>query len=151
MSVKFAVIDNNQFSQITLLDKQTGKEYNLLEETFTAELLPEGITEGRFYLNLSVEGEYDSDQDANDEVTTDVAIIDKETASINIITNNSTLRVIGTNTELNTIYVSDMSGRTMRYDVSGSAVHLQLPVAGGVYLVHVIGDNATRTEKVIVK
>ena len=151
MSVKFAVIDNNQFSQITLLDKQTGKEYNLLEETFTAELLPEGITEGRFYLNLSVEGEYDSDQDANDEVTTDVAIIDKETASINIITNNSTLRVIGTNTELNTIYVSDMSGRTMRYDVSGNYVNVNMPVNKGIYLVQVIGDNATRTDKVIVK
>ena len=151
MSVKFAVIDNNQFSQITLLDKQTGKEYNLLEETFTAELLPEGITEGRFYLNLSVEGEYDSDQDANDEVTTDVAIIDKETASINIITNNSTLRVIGTNTELNTIYVSDMSGRTMRYDVSGNYVNVNMPVNKGIYLVQVIGDNATRTEKVVIK
>lgn len=151
MSVKFAVIDNNQFSQITLLDKQTGKEYNLLEETFTAELLPEGTTEGRFYLNLSVEGEYDSDQDANDEVTTDVAIIDKETASINIITNNSTLRVIGTNTELNTIYVSDMSGRTMRYDVSGNYVNVNMPVNKGIYLVQVIGDNATRTEKVVIK
>ena len=155
MSVKFAVNNNNQYSKVMLLDKQTGKEYNLLHSSYTTEPLATDTIEGRFYLNLSVEGEYDSDQDNSiGDFTTSVEDSIEDAASINILVDNiasSSIRVIGNNVELQTIYVSDMSGRTMRYDVSGSAAHLQLPVAGGVYLVHVIGDNATRTDKVIVK
>lgn len=155
MSVKFAVLNNNQYSKVMLLDKQTGKEYNLLHSSYTTEPLATGTLEGRFYLNLSVEGEYDSDQDINiGDFTTSVEDSIEDAASINILVDNmasSSIRVIGNNVELQTIYVSDMSGRTMRYDVSGSAVNLQLPVAGGVYLVQVIGDNATRTEKVVIK
>ena len=155
MSVKFAVLNNNQYSKVMLLDKKTGKEYNLLHSSYTTEPLATDTIEGRFYLNLNVEGEYDSEVNiGGDKITTSVEDTTQDAASINILVDNmasNSIRVIGNNVELQTIYVSDMSGRTMRYDVSGSAVHLQLPVAGGVYLVHVIGDNATRTEKVIVK
>lgn len=155
MSVKFAVLNNNQYSKVMLLDKQTGKEYNLLHSSYTTEPLATDTIEGRFYLNLSVEGEYDSEVNiGGGNLTTSVEDTTQDAASINILVDNmasNSIRVIGNNVELQTIYVSDMSGRTMRYDVSGSAVHLQLPVAGGVYLVHVIGDNATRTEKVILK
>ena len=38
-----------------------------------------------------------------------------------------------------------------RYDVSGTAATLNLPVAQGVYLIQVIGDKATRTEKVVLR
>lgn len=154
MSVKFAVLNNRQFSQVILVDKLTGKEFDLLQHSYTTGILAAGKLEGRYYLNLVVEGEYDNEQEgADDFITTDIEDTDVEMASINIVTDatDKSIRVIGNNTLLQTIYVSDMSGRTMRYDVSGSAAHLQLPVAGGVYLVHVIGDNATRTEKVIVK
>jgi hypothetical protein len=39
----------------------------------------------------------------------------------------------------------------MSYDVNGYSATLNLPVAKGIYLVHVIGDKLTRTEKVILK
>ena len=61
------------------------------------------------------------------------------------------IKVIANDVELQTIYVNDMTGRMTRYDASGSYAELKLPVAQGVYLVHVIGDKLTRTEKVIVK
>ena len=44
-----------------------------------------------------------------------------------------------------------MSGRNSVYNVSGQYVELNLPVTQGVYTVKVIGDNATKTGKVILK
>jgi hypothetical protein len=44
-----------------------------------------------------------------------------------------------------------MSGRTSQYNVSGSYANITLPVNKGIYLVQVIGDNLTRTEKVVIK
>lgn len=155
MSVRFAVANNNQYSQIILVDKLTGNEYDLLQHSYTTGVLAAGKLEGRYYLNLVVEDEYDIDPEiGSGSITTDIEAAEDELASISILVENSssrTVRVVGNNTTLQTIYVSDMAGRTMSYNVGASAVTLQLPVAQGVYMVQVIGDNATRTEKVIVK
>jgi hypothetical protein len=59
--------------------------------------------------------------------------------------------VVTSGAELQTIYVSDMTGRTQAYQVSGNYAELQLPVAQGVYLVQVISDKVSRTEKVVLK
>ena len=64
---------------------------------------------------------------------------------------DNAIRVLTSGVELREIYVSDMSGRTMRYNVNGYSASIKLPVPNGVYLVQVIGDKLTRTEKVILK
>ena len=64
---------------------------------------------------------------------------------------DNAIRVITNGVELETIYVSNMAGRTMRYDASGYSAELTLPVPSGVYIVQVMGDKANRTEKVILK
>ena len=53
--------------------------------------------------------------------------------------------------ELETIYISDMVGHVYTYKVSGNSAFIELPVPAGVYVVSVIGDTASRTEKVILK
>ena len=87
------------------------------------------------------------------DVSTEIEDNTSTNAEINIMVEESdnTIRVITNGVELKTIYVSDMSGRTMKYNVRGCAVHLKLPISEGVYLVNVIGDTASRTGKVILK
>ena len=149
MNVTFQKVYSEGFSSMILLDAETGKEYNLLARDYTTEKLAKGDTEGRFYLLFTIE-EQDDNQD--DDFTTDIEDALTEQASINIYAvGSSTVRVLGNNTELQQIYVSDMAGRTMRYDASGNFAELQLPVSQGVYLVQVIADNVTRTEKVVIK
>jgi hypothetical protein len=148
MNITFKQVYNEGFDKVILLDTHTGKEYNLLHRSYTTEML-QGTVEGRFYLVFTLE---EQDDNQNDDFTTDIEDALTEQASINIYAvGSSTVRVLSNNTELQQIYVSDMAGRTMRYDASGNFAELQLPVSQGVYLVQVIADNATRTEKVILK
>ena len=148
MNVTFQQVYNEGFTTMILVDEKTGKEYDLLTRSYTTDKLAKGTTEGRFYLKFAVE-EQDDFQD-DDDLATDIT--DVTDASINIYAvDQKIIKVIANDVELQTIYVNDMTGRMMCYDASGSYAELQLPVAQGVYLVHVIGDKATRTEKVILK
>ena len=148
MNVTFQKVYNEQFTTMILVDTKTGKEYDLLARDYTTEKLPKDTIEGRFYLKFAVEEQDDFQED--DDFVTDIT--DVTDASINIYAvDQQIIKVIANDVELQTIYVNDMTGRMMRYDASGSYAELQLPVAQGVYLVHVIGDKLTRTEKVIVK
>jgi hypothetical protein len=47
--------------------------------------------------------------------------------------------------------VSDLMGRSMQYMVSGNSAYVKMPEKKGIYIIQVVGDNASRTEKVIVK
>ena len=151
MNITFKQVFSEGFDKVILLDMLTGKEYNLLRRSYTTEMLPQGSVEGRFFLVLSVD-EYDEFL-PDDDITTNVDdVIESTDYSINIYAvDNSMVKVVANNVELQTIYISDMSGRTIRYDANGSYAELQLLGAQGVYVVQVIGDNLTRTEKVILK
>lgn len=146
MPVAFSKVQSEGFVQMTLVDMLTGKAYNLLgNDKIVTEELPAGVTEGRFFLNIEIEGEV-----VDDEVTTDVE--EDAAASIQIYTSDDNeICVITDGTDLQTIYVSSMAGRTQAYEVSGAYARLRLPVAQGVYLVQVIAENATRSEKVVLK
>lgn len=153
MYVAFAKCTSEDFSQVTLVDVATGEEYDLLKESYTTDMLPAKDTEGRFFLNLTLaeDDEYIEDEENGGNLPTDVEdVMDASAISI-YAADEQTIRVVAANTELQTIYVSDMAGRTMKYDVSGNFAEMRLPVTQGIYLVKVIGDNATRTEKVILK
>ena len=150
MNISFKKIYSKDLEKAILVDTYTDREYNLLEKSYTTETLVVGDIEGRFFLNLGVAVEEET-PDSDDDVATDV---DENTANktINIFVDETkTIRVITNGVELKAIYVSDMSGRTMKYEVNGFAANLKLPVAQGVYTVSVIGDTANRTEKVILK
>ena len=147
MDVTFALNKTKGFAQAILQDRETDKEYDLLNgkaATITGLKAGDPI-EGRFFLNLVAE---------TDDFNTETAIdnIVSIEPSIGIYTDGgNTIRVLANNVDLQTIYVSDMSGRTSKYNVSGSYANITLPVSQGVYVVQVIGDNLTRTEKVVIK
>jgi hypothetical protein len=152
MNVKFEKAYFEGFNNVTLVDTYTGKEIDLLRKSYTTEALVAGDDiEGRFFLNLEVRDPYIDEPD--DDVTTSIEENEIATNAINIYVDeaaDNTIRVVS-NAQLETIYVSDMSGRTSQYNVDGYAANLRLPVTQGVYVVQVIGDNATRTEKVVIK
>lgn len=152
MNVKFERVYAEGIDYATLVDSYTGQEIDLLRNAHTTEVLLADTIEGRYFLNivLSTEPEFIPDED----VPTDIEQEQEESNSISIYVDEadgSVINVLGNGVELQTIYVSDMTGRTMQYNVTGNYASLNLPVAQGVYMVQVIGDNATRTEKVILK
>ena len=151
MNVTFQKVYNKGFSSMILLDTQTGREYDLLTRSYTTNLLPKGDTEGRFYLVFSVipKDEYLPDDDMTTGIDEEV---ETANADINIYTvNSNTIRVVTNDVNLQTIYVSDMVGRTAKYEAEGNFAEIELPVVNGVYTVQVIGDKLTRNEKVIIK
>jgi hypothetical protein len=152
MNVKFEKAYFEGFNNVTLVDTYTGKEIDLLRKSYTTEALVAGDDiEGRFFLNLEIRDPYIEEPD--DDVTTSIEENEIATNAINIYVDedaDNTIRVVS-NAQLETIYVSDMIGRAMQFDASGNSAMLRLPVSQGVYVVQVIGDKLTRTEKVILK
>ena len=166
MNVTFEKVYNEGYDEVVLVDTKTQKFYNLLKRNYTTEKLETDTTEfttleGRFYLNLTISGDEDledegdnpggDDLEDDDDVSTEVEETIEE-ADINIYSvDNSIVRVSSVGTALKTIYVSDMTGRTDEYSVDGNYVELQLPVSSGVYTITVIGETASKVGKVILK
>ena len=161
MNLTFEKVYNEGYDEVVLVDTKTQKFYNLLKRNYTTDVLATGDTEGRFYLNLTISGDEDLEEEGDntggddieggDDVSTEVeeTIEDPE---INIYTvDNNIVRVSSVGTTLKSIYVSDMTGRTDEYSVEGNYVELQLPVSSGIYTVTVIGETASKTGKVILK
>lgn len=146
MSVSFEKASNYGFSQVTLVDTYTGKEYNMLNnDKIIIEALPAGVIEGRFFLNLAVSSDYEAD----DEVTTAVDEVQNQQGIQLYVQDGSTISITTTQGELQTVYVSDITGRTQTYNVHGTHVKIRPPVANGVYTVRVVGNETSRIEKVI--
>ena len=166
MNLTFEKVYNEGYDEVVLVDTKTQKFYNLLKRNYTTEKLETDTTEfttleGRFYLNLTISGDEDLEDEGDnpagddivddDDVTTEVEETIEE-ADINIYSvDNSIVRVSSVGTALKTIYVSDMTGRTDSYNVDGNYVELQLPVSSGVYTVTVVGETASKVGKVILK
>lgn len=162
MYVEFTTAFSEGFSEVTLVDAYTGRYYDLLNRSYTADILPASYNEGRYYLNLKVADSTESDDDnvddgnqniPGDDVTTDIED-NKSESLINIYVDESegnSVCIVTDGIELQDVYISDMAGRTMHYYANGYATKIDLPVAQGVYTVNVIGDTASRAEKVILK
>ena len=145
---KFTLVDSNLPFDIILEDRQDEKTYNLSAgETCEVSDLVVGKCEGRFYLNLS-ERTIEELPEGGEDVTTDVQESDIENSGIDIYTEGNKIVVSSTSdVELQTIMISDISGRHQVYNVSGRYVTIDLPVSTGVYTIYAIGDKASRTEK----
>ena len=161
MNLTFEKVYNEGYDEVVLVDTKTQKFYNLLKRNYTTDVLATGDTEGRFYLNLTISGDEDLEEEGDntggddieggDDVSTEVEETIEE-PEINIYTvDNNIVRVSSVGTTLKSIYVSDMTGRTDEYSVEGNYVELQLPVSSGVYTVTVIGETASKIGKVILK
>lgn len=145
---KFTLVDSNLPFDIILEDRQEEKTYNLSAgETCEVSDLVVGKCEGRFYLNLS-ERSIEELPEGGEDVTTDVQESDIENSGIDIYTEGNKIVVSSTSdVELQTIMISDISGRHQVYNVSGRYVTIDLPVSTGVYTIYAIGDKASRIEK----
>jgi hypothetical protein len=84
-----------------------------------------------------------------DEITTDAEETESLANGIDIFTQENSI-VVSCNSEMELmqVVVSDVAGRHQVYNVSGQYVKLDLPVSTGVYTISVIGDKATRVEKI---
>lgn len=153
MRVHFKLSDVDGFEKVTLYDAVADKEFNLTESPDLYLDLKAGNKDyvGQYFLNVTLQEE--TDDNIDDDTTTDIEEEVAGQTAINIYTNGGekSVQIVTNGVELQQIYVSDMTGRTMRYDAEGTVATIQLPVVDGIYLVQVIGDNATRTEKVILK
>ena len=145
---KFTLVDSNLPFDIILEDRQDEKTYNLSAgETCEVSDLVVGKCEGRFYINLKESLEEELPEGGED-VTTEVQESDIENSGIDIYTEGNKIVVSSTSdVELQTIMISDISGRHQVYNVSGRYVTIDLPVSTGVYTIYAIGDKASRTEK----
>lgn len=150
MYVTFKVARNSGYSKVILVDKENNYEHDLLENPYTADILPKGTCEGRYYLNIVS----DASDYGDDDVTTSVEDAAGEDLAINIYNdtdNSDAITVVTSNVELEKIYVSDSMGRVIPFEAKGNYAKIQIPNAIGVYIIQVIGDKASRTEKVILK
>ena len=145
----FSLGASNIEEDIILEDRQTGAQYNLSKgENYRVEGLQVGKCEGRFYLMLSENEEEELPEDG-DEITTDAEETESLANGIDIFTQENSI-VVSCNSEMELmqVVVSDVAGRHQVYNVSGQYVKLDLPVSTGVYTISVIGDKATRVEKI---
>lgn len=150
MYVTFKVARNSGYSKVILVDTENNYEHDLLESPYTADILPKGTCEGRYFLNVVS----DASDFGDDDVTTSVEEASGEDLAINIYNdtdNSDAITVVTSNVELEKIYVSDSMGRVIPFEAKGNYAKIQIPNAMGVYIIQVIGDKASRTEKVILK
>ena len=152
MNIRFEKAWFRGFTQVILVDTKTGKEYNLLEKSYTTETLEPGDIEGRFYINIEEAPVVEEPEEGGD-VSTEAEENIEEAVGINIYVEkaDNTVKVVTNGVELKEILVSDMAGRTITYQVGGYSANIKLPVPIGVYMINVIGDKASRTEKVVLK
>ena len=147
--ITFSISNVNMPYDIILEDRFAEKTYNLSAgEQCVVDDLVAGNCEGRFYIMLQ-ENATDEEENLGDDVTTDVEDAVESSPMIDIFTNGNQLVVSANNeVELQTIIISDMSGKHQVYNVSGQYVALTVPASTGVYTVNVIGDTTSVIEKV---
>ncbi len=140
-SFTFSLKKTTMSSDVILEDRLTKTQYNLSAgETCQVDNLGKGLNEGRFYLLLS-------EQEEDPEVSTDIE--DATIGNIDIYSQGNSVVVSSTSDiELMQVIVSDMAGRSQVYNVSDNYAQINLPIEAGVYTISVVGDKATRVEKI---
>lgn len=149
LSVKFELTKASGFESVILEDRLNGVNYDLLEDgaAYCNGIAP-GDCAGRFFLNINY---------ADDEPTAveeSVADSSNDAGNIDIYSVNSGSVVISSsdNVMLEQVYITDMTGRTTVKALPDAHYNvLSLDGLQGVYVIKAVGDNASRTEKVIVK
>ncbi|MBQ6766966.1 MAG: T9SS type A sorting domain-containing protein [Paludibacteraceae bacterium] len=149
LSVKFELTKASGFESVILEDRLNGINYDLLEDgaAYCSGIAP-GDCAGRFFLNINYA---DDEPTAVEESEADSS---NDAGNIDIYSVNSGSVVISSsdNVMLEQVYITDMSGRTTVKALPDAHYNvLTLDGLQGVYVIKAVGDNASRTEKVIVK
>ena len=144
--IEFSLYANSGYETAWLEDRLTEKTYDLTTgASYTIKDVPAGDIEGRFYLNLGGSDNPTSVIDGKGDVA-DPNQISIYTNGTNVIVSSSEGVV------LEKVYISDMTGRTQVYDnLKAHYNSINLNVARGTYIINVVGDKATKQEKVIIK
>lgn len=145
MNIKFSCPKFNGLESLVLIDRETGAEYNLAEGESLTLSLKEGTYEGRFYLNI---------KEFSENVVTDVTGDTTDAnEGISILSDGKALVISSTgNVSLEKAYITDMSGRTSEYRLSNKHYNkINSKMTAGVYLIKVVADNCSRTDKIIVR
>ena len=142
----FGLVSTNIVGQILLEDRLAETVTDLSTQTYSVSDLAVGVCEGRFYLSIVP----NPDQEfVPDDLPTSVDDTEADAHQISIYAQQINVTVTSNQgNNLQTIIVSDIAGRHQVYNVSGRYVTLSLPVVTGIYTIHVVADNAVRTEKI---
>lgn len=146
-TVRFTLWIQDGIDSAVLEDRQTGLTTDISAGDVYTITLPASTYEGRFFLNLGA-------SDNEGEVITQVK--ESETANddgISIYGNGG--KVVISSSEsviLKEAYIIDMAGKTVSTTLDNDHYN-ELDIIGskGVYIIKAVADNASRTEKVIIK
>lgn len=145
MTVQFSTYKFRDIEKAVLEDRETGLKYDLLAGDKCEIALAKGTYQGRFYLNLGADDDIPTVID-DDEVSVDSNEIDIFSSNREVVVTSSEKVV------LKEAYITDMSGRTTKVNLKDAHYNvLTLDGMQGVYIIKAVGDNMSRTEKVIVK
>ena len=135
---------NNMPYEILLEDRTTATMYNLSAgEVCTVSGLAKGDYTGRFYLYGIPTAEEDEDIETNINTNLD------NNGYIDIYTQSNTVIVSAPkDTQLQTITVSDMVGRSTTYMVNGQYAEISMPESNGIYIINVVGEAGIATKKI---
>ena len=154
MTLTISAPEIDGINVVQLEDRATGTFYDLVDWNANLYHLEKGDYRGRFFLHLSYNAAEDEEEEGETDdpgVSTDVDE-DMDASSICIFNDHNVVTVTSpAETLLQSIYVTDMSGRTSVYPAAGHYAKLILPLAQGVYIVNVLGDNASEQQKIVVK
>lgn len=154
MTLTISAPEIDGINVVQLEDRATGTFYDLVDWNANLYHLEKGDYRGRFFLHLGYNAAEDEEEEGETDdpgVSTDVDE-DMDASSICIFNDHNVVTVTSpAETLLQSIYVTDMLGRTSVYSAAGHYAKLILPLAQGVYVVNVLGDNASEQQKIVVK
>ena len=155
MDLNFYVYDLDGINEVMLEDRATGEFSDIVNYRAMFRNMEAGDYKGRFYLHLSSASEDEpvapEDPDAGSDTPTSVddnhyeGCIDIYNSG-NVVTVSSSSDIL-----LAEVYITDMSGRTKRYEASGNYLRLVTDLVPGVYVVNAIGDKGSAEQKIVVK
>lgn len=147
-TIGFGLYGVYDVESVILEDRETGAQYDLLENGDVNIRLAKGEYRNRFYLNIGVN---------SDDIPTviDDNYENNDASQRGIDINSDGKEVIISSSEyveLKEACITDLSGATKVVKL-GNAHYNRLNMSGmhGVYIINAVGDSASKTEKVIVK
>ena len=146
VTVRFEAWENNGIESAVLEDRQTGTTKDLMAGEVYTITLPKGTYEGRFFLNLGA-------KTGEDEILTPAKEDVSDVNAISIYGSDGKVVISSTSgVELQTAYITDLAGRSWSVDLKDRHYNeLFLVGSEGVYIINAVGDNMSKTEKVIIK
>lgn len=148
MTVEFSKYEADGVEKAVLVDTEANIEYDITDTPASIELA-KGTYVGRFFLNLSLEDGTVTSVNETEEKDSNKLV------SNNISISSHGSNVIITSTEgvvLKNAYITDISGKTFEVKLTDEHINkIHLNVVPGVYVIKAVGDNASKTKKIILK